>query len=109
MSEKDAATVLEDAADLLLIRGVCRDGTFGRPGRERCALGAISEVVGADITECSGYHTEGTELYAAARAALYSSDLIGDRTIQWWNDSSDDDFEVIDTLRRVAKDLRNAS
>lgn len=100
MSEqtKDAATVLEEAADLLLIRGVCRDGTWGVPGGSRCVMGAIGEVLPA----------HGQSI--ACRALFNHLKTVGGMSnLAQWNDSTTDDFEVIDTLRHVAKDLRNGS
>jgi hypothetical protein len=86
-SPLDAATVLEDAADLLLIRGVGR-GRLGIPGGQRCVLGALSEVTGDSVD---------------AHMALIRR--VG--SVPTWNDSTPDDFEIVDTLRHLAKDLRN--
>lgn len=92
---KDPAAVLDEAADLLLVRGVCRDGTYGEPGGPRCVRGAMHEV--GDVYCSTAVH------------ALYRH-LDGQgvhTTVSRWNDTSTDDFVLIDTLRTVAKDLRN--
>lgn len=93
---KDPAAVLDEAADLLLVRGVCRDGTYGEPGGPRCVRGAMHEV-------------EGTLFCTPAVKALYRH-LDGQgivMPVSVWNDTSTDDFVLIDTLRTIAKDLRN--
>jgi hypothetical protein len=98
MPEMDAATVLEEAADLLLIRGRLR-GDYGHEGGPRCTVGAMAEVSGTNIGEVW------TPAADVARMALRAR--IEPRMIPHWNDRTEDDFEVIDTLRLVAKDLRN--
>jgi hypothetical protein len=98
MAEKDAATVLEEAADLLLIRGVCRNGTYGTPGGPRCTIGAVSEVM--EVGDMAAW------ISPAGKAVADHLRHRGVLTLTDWNDNSDD-FEVIDTLRLVAKDLRN--
>lgn len=114
--EMDPATVLEEAADLLLIHGRCKlegeDGTG-----KLCVLGAIGKVRGLrhwstaidppfgmvvppEILPLTRYAAQ--RLWDSGRpapptpAAIYS-----------WNDGSDDDFEIIDGLRHVAKEIRN--
>jgi hypothetical protein len=111
--EKDAATVLEEAADLLLIHGRCQVHGHSQDG-EFCVLGAIAEVVQPGwwkAPEAMHYWSVALrrkdvgwalqEHLHPDRAMLELADIAG------WNDSTDDDFEVIDTLRHVAKGLRN--
>lgn len=100
MGEKNAADVLEEAADLLLIRGRCRDGTYGRPGGPRCVVGAMSEVSDINLNTVTIYPEP---IYSAWSAV---ADSVG-KSVTTWSDQIEDDFEVIDTLRHIAKDLRN--
>ncbi len=93
--EKDAATVLEDAADLLLLEGRCRDSAYGDNG-ERCVLAAIADV------------SVGTHRFNPTQCPAWL--LLKDRIpagVVLWNRETADDFEVIDTLRLVAKEIRN--
>ena len=100
-AEKDPAQILEDAADLLLIRGVRRDGTAGihEPSGPLCAYGAVltaaEQRVAAEI-----------RAFDALEEHLFGECKDCGRVFDW-NDKSGDDFEVIDTLRLVAKQLRN--
>jgi hypothetical protein len=102
-SPVDVAQTLEDAADLLLIRGVERGGTYGAPGGPRCVVGAISEVAGL---KGAGHLDQSTRpIRQAVRSHLAAHGKSAN--LPDWNDTSADDFEVIDTLRHVAKDIRN--
>lgn len=102
-AEKDPATILEEAADLLLIRGVRRDGRYGVAGGPRCTVGALEEVVGPGTVS-----QVRDRMWPAKRALIWHLQAEGHSgVICDWNDSSSDDFEVIDTLRLVAKQLRN--
>lgn len=96
---KDPATVLEDAADLLLIHGVVRNGGYGVVGGPRCAVGAITEV-------CGGFMCGIGSALGPLFEHVYEQHGV---SVAVWNDATKDDFEVIDTLRHVAKDLRNAA
>ena len=89
----DPAKTLEDAADLLLIRGRARDQAYG-PNGELCVMAAISEAARV-----------WTPIQDPAWIAL--KEVVAEPVI--WNAETDDDFEVIDTLRHLAKDLRNAA
>lgn len=101
-TDLDPATVLEEAADLLLIRGVRRDGTAGSDdGGPLCVLGAIHVVTNEDGAAIDlAFDTFREHRFPGSRMCT---------VVFNWNDSTDDDFEVIDTLRHVAKDLRNAA
>lgn len=114
MSEKDAATVLEEAADLLLIHGRAR-GTGRNGNGELCVLGAIAEAVAPGwngdeywqaVTDyCGG---QGYPAVHALAARLPDQDAREHWTVYEWNDDpavTDDD--VRDTLLTVAKDIRN--
>ncbi len=104
MNEMDPATVLEEAADYLLIHGV-RRGSMGYSfGAERCALGAIEIALGGRLP----YEAiVGSSAAVALHDHLTAHQPWGDGCIPVWNDMSSDDFEIIDTLRHVAKNLRN--
>lgn len=110
--EKDAATVLEEAADLLLIHGRCT-GTAQRKDESLCVLGALTSAMGnvpkdICIETYNAPARVALERHLAATGAQAPA-ADPDRGSAWiWNDTTEDDFEVIDTLRRVAKDLRNA-
>lgn len=112
------AQVLEEAADLLLINGRCT--VVGRTiTEEYCVLGAIAKVQGVSFEggEQDIYNDEDPAIIALAShvapqvdAAEYRPSLPMTPTayVWCWNDLLDhDDFEIIDTLRIVAKDLRN--
>lgn len=113
------AQVLEEAADLLLIKGRCK--IFGMTSREEyCVLGAIAAVQGVEFGDNEGaiYNNEDPAVIALAshvtpEVLAYADRPFGDTPaiyVWTWNDLLDhDDFEVIDTLRIVAKDLRNSA
>ena len=131
MSEQaEAARVLEEAADLLLIHGRCTGQ--GQDGAGRlCVRGAIQKAQGERPTgmglwpspanDALERHLAGTEFAERHLERVRSHDLEPDALAQverWesvfpsfiWNDSlkgEDQDFEVIDTLKQVAKQLRN--
>lgn len=129
MDEKlEAAQVLDDAADLLLMNGRCIfDGAAGLPGSERyCVLGAMAQVAKEDADEWTemGEHPATAALAARLRptVAAWSRENWGHwnrhaspprhdiEVVYTWNDGvigdKVDDGEVIDTLRSVAKELR---
>jgi predicted DNA-binding ribbon-helix-helix protein len=125
----DPATILEEAADILLTRGRCVG--VGRNQRdEYCVLAAIALASGVDVADNENAIYEPTAACAALASAVRPVVIqwVGDHNWGWnadagsspataqdqdivwfWNDIVDhlDDFEVIDTLRHVAKDLRN--
>lgn len=121
---KSVADVLEDAADILWLRGRCRFDRFGRDGRV-CIVGAIqkarepekSDEVLADLMDGLGDKPYERMYQDPATLALNE---FGVRegllrnvrfTIDTWNDDLDETPEndelVIDTLRRCAKAIRN--
>jgi len=118
----DPATVLEEAADLLLLKGRCKVYGVDAKGRY-CVLGAIAAVQGKTWTdEDEGAIYEDDPAVDALAATVGPLVDAFERANGWgpcgkgvpstyvyfWNDVlPDDDFEVIDTLRLVAKDLRN--
>lgn len=114
----DIAQVLEDAADLLLIHGVRRDGNsgyldwIGGQKSPLCAFGGMCVATDALVRSNPDPWAScdlSTVALDAFEAYLFGDyDAAGHRTFQW-NDTSLDDFTVIDALRRCAKDLRNAS
>lgn len=124
MSDKTPADVLGEAADLLLIHGRCRGEGSEEDGRF-CVLGAMAEAVHPGWVEDDPNYFQVVEANDAANRAMRALDRhlaldidrlpgymlsLPDLRVAHWNDglrSEDDDFEVIDTLRHVAKDLRN--
>jgi hypothetical protein len=93
--DKDAATILEDAADLLLVRGRAKHQAYGNRG-ELCVLSAIAEA-----------ETAGTpRFFVCSHSEAWSAlcDAVPEPVL--WNDGTDDDSEVIDTIRHLAKSLR---
>lgn len=128
MGDLSPADVLEEAADLLLINGRCvgsRETQENRGTRSYCVLDALAAVAGieGDAEQGIWAWSRAAESPAALALAAHLAtmpDLPGyiidsdPADIVWrWNDhfdfAPDNDFEVIDTLRRVAKDLRNES
>jgi hypothetical protein len=104
-SPLDAATVLEEAADLLLMRGrtrVIRQASDGA----LCVLGALSLASGDETAEGFGVYDHPATSAVASHVRPNRGGQAA-MAVAGWNDHTDDDFEVIDTLRLVAKDLRN--
>lgn len=118
----DAATVLEEAADLLLVKGRCVQKAVDGEGRY-CVLGAITTALGLDADadwddqrvlthpaiEALAEHLRKQHPQLGAGRRLSNG-----CAIYAWNDgyapeieSLPTDDDVIDTLRRVAKDIRN--
>jgi hypothetical protein len=116
VSPLDAATVLEEAADLLLIEGRRTDGYLFEHPEEMdgpyCVVGAVSKAAGLIGADC---FFEGYQHPAVVAVARHLGITEKHREHSWginvggWNDATADDFEVIDTLRHVAKDLRNGA
>jgi len=76
-----------------------------------CVLGAIKVAAGEE--EPTAWYRFDTKVSRIAVIAVAQWLPVRGRTrgevkVYEWNDDTDDDFEVIDTLRHVAKDLRNA-
>ena len=110
MSQTASAQIIEDAADLLLIHGRTIAEGVDRAGR-LCVLGAVSQAKGLDPREWM-FQAKTAEVQAISNAvrARMPSGLDGHPhiAIVWrWNDCTVDDFDVIDTLRHIAKDIRN--
>lgn len=85
------ADVLELAADALFVHGRAF-GAFKRPDGSMCVLGAIAFVLGDGL--------DGVEIPAAALGLFLGEPA-------WlWNDRTEDDALVIDTLKQCAKSLR---
>lgn len=112
----DVAQVLEDAADLLLIHGVRRDGSSGYPDWVEgekvplCAFGGMCVAADALIASQPDPWVS-CDLSSVALDAFEAHFFGADKGTPLhtfkWNDATDDDFTVIDALRHVAKDLRN--
>ena len=106
---QESAEILERAAELLETRGWCRD-TYSNEAGQHCAMGALSTVA-ADTM----HRIEYADALAVLAAALLRSGHVRGDLGEWplsvvvqWNDypfrTAD---EVIETLKLVAKDLRN--
>lgn len=110
--EKSPADVLEEAADILLIHGRCIGYGQDQHGR-LCVLGALTKAADGDPRFWGDLDLKPVARKAAmalARRVPYSACSEVPERIYRWNDrlSGDEgDFEVMDTLRLVAKDLRN--
>lgn len=126
---KEAAQVLEDAADLLLANGRCiltgvrRGGTTEDVVERYCVLGAIAKAQGVDpddwpqlfgdpAVDALGKHLMPAVIDWWASQPQRPAEVTPIMTVYTWNDcligdDDGDDFDVIDTLRLVAKDLRN--
>lgn len=126
----DVAQVLEDAADLLLVHGRCTGRQQDEQGR-MCTRGAIAAAATGDAEQWLNADAQRAVLVLERhlfthpissglmeRYALnpeYPRFLDGVREdgrfpISIWNDAQrtpEGDDECIDTLRRVAKDIRN--
>jgi hypothetical protein len=108
------ADVLEAAADALYIHGRCVAG-LGSPGGRLCLVGAVHYArTGCDDHEkswCGVVAYEDPVLATvASHIGLSTAINVGGR-VAIWHDSKpltpEGDAEVIDTLRRCAKHLRN--
>jgi hypothetical protein len=112
MAEKDAATVLEEAADLLLIHGRCTYNAKDQAGRY-CVVGAVMAARGLDVKVGPVTDTTTPLIQAGDFAVGYADPAVlavGHHlrvpNVAVWNDETLDDFKVIDALRLVAKSLR---
>jgi hypothetical protein len=117
MSESlSIADVLERAADLIEPEGRWTQGAFSRNADGSadldedetaasnpvcwCALGAIAEVAGADVTRLLTFASTNTEVQA--KAALYLSRHLN-ALVEDWNDNPDRAHsEVVAKLREAA-------
>jgi hypothetical protein len=106
--ELDPATVLEEAADLLLIHGRNRGQTIA-PDGSLCILGAIERALGQRPMPMALMTYDHPARIALERhlAKCEDPDAEGRASCWGWNDRTDADDEVRDTLLLVAKDLRN--
>lgn len=116
---EEVAGVLMDAADALLIHGRCKGSGLGDDGRSMCVQGAIAYAQGADPIASMGVHTpalDALEDYLRVRVTFRPETLPehnwkstrGGGPPAWvWNDTTDDDDEIIDTLRHAAKAVAN--
>lgn len=114
MSESNGAVadVLERAADLLWVRG--RAIGFGeRADGTVCPLGAIALAEGRGTDDDEVYRL--TPAVRATATYLYRHpEIVPDEglahsvlgTVFRWNDTTEDDELVIDTMRRCAKEVR---
>lgn len=98
------AEVLERAAEVIEERGWCQNDLYTADGR-LCLMGAVDRVTrteaGVFLNAMEAMDEYVIDNYAARRG-------IGLRPCVTWNDSADrTEHEVIDALRRCAKDIRN--
>jgi hypothetical protein len=106
---EEVAAVLEQAADLIENVGHCKGSSSTHHGTEitaYCALGALNRAIAQANSRVA--------LYAPARRAMlveiWGNPLRSSEDIARWNDKPERTAaEVIDTLRRAAKELRNRS
>lgn len=101
------ADFLEKTADTIFTRGHCKGQSVNEAGNV-CVIGAMYEVyIGAVVT--TNYKFSQSKVYSDSirhlSIKLYSSHI---SDIGTWNDLPETTAEnVIDTLKEVAKDLRN--
>lgn len=104
----EVAQVLEEAADILLINGRCVYDARDDQNRF-CVVGAIMAARGYDVVVGPVTQTYprpfGSGYTDPAVAAIERH--LGVNNAGVWSDETEDDFKVIDTMRIVAKDLRN--
>lgn len=99
----EVADVLESAADRLEVRGWCQNTLLDKGGAN-CALGAIFnfrwiDEMGHSLSECDD----------AMEAAHYTlGAFVPDRNVVAWNNACGRTaYEVIDEMRRCAKNVRD--
>lgn len=104
------AQVLEDAADFILMRGLCR-GELKDPLDRYCTIGAIYQVAPRDTDGVvAGCATAALAQHLRSQGALTAPHRDGSMSpLAVWSDASKDDFEVIDALRLCAKGIRNTA
>lgn len=118
--EMTAADVLEQAADLIQSVGFCKGGYVRYRASDDptvtgyCAVGAMTTVaLGDDLSIVDWSEVHVPVFYDSITALiveLTGKDADADEVIFSWNDSpSRKAEEVIDTMKRVAKDLRNTA
>lgn len=110
----DEADVLEEAAGLLEAEGWVRGSLYNDPALHDdensgyCALGAIKEVVGTLGGKLVTDSQIKLERITADTLEMYVMKKYPGSNIPDWNDDPGrTSFEVIDTLKTVAKELRN--
>jgi hypothetical protein len=110
MDNDQIADVLEKAADLLFVNGRCKVDATNEKG-ELCVEGAIARALGATANDW--VRLDGHPAFNALQSYLVDGGMLpkmhyGDPTYNpWaWNDYTDDDVHIIDTLKSCAKSLR---
>lgn len=100
MNTSRIADTIEGAVDLMIVKGRCR-GTMVADDGSICVVQAIKEAGRSNDSFWD------TLMYLNERLA---DEHLNDGTDQvcLWNDSLADDSVIFDTLREVAKELRNA-
>lgn len=122
MKPNEVADVLDKAADAMWIYGRCSDGQSLAPSGAMCVRGAILYSLGLDPAQGMGLPQDAATVdKALGRYLAEHHDDLGAGCVQahpdwaygpaypaWvWNDRTDDDAHVIDTIRRCAKAYRN--
>ncbi len=109
-TDKDPATILEEAADLLLIHGRCREALIEDDG-SMCAVGALRA---AGLGGADAFHPASSEaaLDAYSEAVMALSKRVELTTphgtvVGWNNDLATTDDDVRDAMLLAAKALRN--
>jgi hypothetical protein len=101
VSGMTVADVLEAAADALFVYGRCT-GYRHRPDGTMCVVGAVEHVLGQSAEE------HAIDPYSLP--AVVALDRYLGQSTEYWNDKwgPEGDALVIDTLKRCAKELREA-
>lgn len=107
------ADILEKAADLIESVGHCKDVYCKLDDDDKviayCAVGAIRKAAGVPEEELSRREFKYTSYTSATNATNKLQDAVAG-FVPDWNDHSDRTAEeVVEKMKQVAKDLRNAA
>lgn len=103
MTDVEIAETLERAADALFVYGREIGDMLNQKTGAMCVIGAIGHVLVGDalLWRKGG----GVQVIMPYLRAIECS--IGTTEVIRWSDETSDDAEVVDALRRCAKELRN--
>lgn len=108
----EPADILEAAADLLSPEGAWIQGSSmhvtGDGQAHYCLVGAINSVAGSwqpYMDTC--LHSRNASKAASIAADFLNSGFLVDSLVDWNDDAERTQEEVVDLLKRAAKDLRN--
>lgn len=120
MDREKIAEVVEKAADLIETNGLAKGRYFALDGG-MCTMGALQYACGVDLHSNLVIYPKGSrlrnrqDLYMSAKDAVaqmlpISTEFGTIEAISNWNDDGDrSQEEVVDTLKHIAKDLRNSA